>query len=184
MQRNIRRDTVSAFAGIKLLPHRLRNRVLGLDPLLRIAPGATLMSGIEFTGRGEIRVGNSYINSRCLIDGTGSVRIGDRALVAHGVKVLTATHEPGPSTQRGRAPIGLTTVIDDGVWVGAGAVILPGVHVGRGCVIAAGAVVTRDCLPDGLYAGVPAERKRDLPVDEHDAEPAAAGPVSPTHPTD
>jgi maltose O-acetyltransferase len=29
-------------------------------------------------------------------------------------------------------------------------------------VIAAGAVVTEDCAPDGLYAGVPARRIRDL----------------------
>jgi acetyltransferase-like isoleucine patch superfamily enzyme len=30
------------------------------------------------------------------------------------------------------------------------------------CVVAAGAVVTGDCEPDGLYAGVPARRVRDL----------------------
>jgi maltose O-acetyltransferase len=40
--------------------------------------------------------------------------------------------------------------------------VLDGVTIGAGCVIAAGAVVTRDCEPDGLYAGVPAVRKRDL----------------------
>jgi len=165
---------------MKLLPHRLRNGLLNLDPLLRIAPGATLMGGIEFTGRGKIRIGHSYVNSRCLIDGTGTVAIGDRVLIAHGVKVLTATHEPGPSLQRGREPIGLSTTIDDGVWVGAGAVILPGVHVAQGCVIAAGAVVTRDCLPDGLYAGVPAERKRDLPVGERIVERTAAASASST----
>jgi maltose O-acetyltransferase len=36
------------------------------------------------------------------------------------------------------------------------------VHLGDGVVVAAGAVVTEDCLPDGLYAGVPARRVRDL----------------------
>jgi maltose O-acetyltransferase len=40
--------------------------------------------------------------------------------------------------------------------------VLPGVTVGDGCVIAAGAVVNADCQPDGLYAGVPARRVRDL----------------------
>ncbi|WP_408003863.1 LbetaH domain-containing protein [Puerhibacterium puerhi] len=39
---------------------------------------------------------------------------------------------------------------------------MPGVTIGRGCIIAAGSVVTSDCQPDGLYAGVPAARKKDL----------------------
>jgi acetyltransferase-like isoleucine patch superfamily enzyme len=40
--------------------------------------------------------------------------------------------------------------------------IMPGVEVGPGCVVAAGAVVIKDCEPNGLYAGVPAKRVRDL----------------------
>jgi maltose O-acetyltransferase len=40
--------------------------------------------------------------------------------------------------------------------------VLPGVTIGAGCAVAAGAVVTADCEPDGLYAGVPARRVRDL----------------------
>ncbi|WP_247602466.1 DapH/DapD/GlmU-related protein [Gordonia rubripertincta] len=60
----------------------------------------------------------------------------------------------------GRRPI----VVGDYCWIGAGAIILPGVVVGEGCIISAGAVVIRDCEPNGLYAGVPAIRKRDLPT--------------------
>jgi acetyltransferase-like isoleucine patch superfamily enzyme len=40
--------------------------------------------------------------------------------------------------------------------------VLPGVTVAAGCVTAAGAVVAADTEPDGLYAGVPATRIRDL----------------------
>ena len=39
---------------------------------------------------------------------------------------------------------------------------MPGVTVGSGCIIAAGAVLTADCSPDGIYAGVPAKRIKDL----------------------
>lgn len=56
----------------------------------------------------------------------------------------------------------MTTTVGDGCWIGANATILPGVTVAPGCVIAAGAVVTKDTEPDGLYAGVPARRVRDL----------------------
>jgi maltose O-acetyltransferase len=42
------------------------------------------------------------------------------------------------------------------------AVIQPGVTVGRGCVVATAAAETKDCKPNGLYAGVPAGRVREL----------------------
>ncbi len=47
-------------------------------------------------------------------------------------------------------------VIQDDVWVGAGAIILHGVTIGRGSIIAAGAVVTRSIPPYAVVAGVPA----------------------------
>lgn len=47
-------------------------------------------------------------------------------------------------------------VIEDDVWLGAGATILDGVTVGKGCIVGAGAVVTKS-LPDySIAAGVPA----------------------------
>lgn len=52
--------------------------------------------------------------------------------------------------------------MEDGCWLGGNVTVLPGVTIGRGCVIAAGAVVTKSCDPNGLYAGVPARRIRDL----------------------
>ena len=48
-------------------------------------------------------------------------------------------------------------VIEDDVWLGAGAIITDGVRVGRGSVVAAGAVVTRDVPPHTVVAGVPAK---------------------------
>jgi acetyltransferase-like isoleucine patch superfamily enzyme len=48
-------------------------------------------------------------------------------------------------------------IIEDDVWVGAGAIILKGVTVGRGSIIAAGSVVTRDVYPYTLTGGTPAK---------------------------
>lgn len=47
-------------------------------------------------------------------------------------------------------------IIEDDVWVGAGAIILKGVTIGRGSIIAAGAVVTRTCDPYSIVGGIPA----------------------------
>jgi acetyltransferase-like isoleucine patch superfamily enzyme len=48
-------------------------------------------------------------------------------------------------------------VIEDDVWLGAGAIITDGVKVGRGAVVAAGAVVTKDVAPYTVVGGVPAK---------------------------
>jgi maltose O-acetyltransferase len=116
---------------------------------------------------------NVSFGERCIVahgaffDASGEIQIGDHVAIAAWVVVLSATHEIMPSTfRRDHAQVSLlTTVIERGCWIGARAVILPGVRVGEGCVIAAGAVVNQDCLPNGLYAGVPAKRVKDLPVE-------------------
>ncbi|MCB0239572.1 MAG: acyltransferase, partial [Anaerolineae bacterium] len=45
-------------------------------------------------------------------------------------------------------------VVEDDVWIGAGAVITDGVHIGRGAVVAAGAVVTQDVPSRTVVGGV------------------------------
>jgi maltose O-acetyltransferase len=47
-------------------------------------------------------------------------------------------------------------VIEDQVWIGAGAVVLPGVTIGRAAVVGAGAVVSRDVPANAVVKGVPA----------------------------
>lgn len=47
-------------------------------------------------------------------------------------------------------------IIEDDVWIGAGAIILKGVRIGRGSVIAAGSIVTKDTLPYSVNGGNPA----------------------------
>lgn len=53
-------------------------------------------------------------------------------------------------------------VLEDEVWIGAGATLLPGVRVGQGSVVAAGAVVNRDVPPFTVVGGVPARVLKEL----------------------
>jgi acetyltransferase-like isoleucine patch superfamily enzyme len=48
-------------------------------------------------------------------------------------------------------------VIEDDVWIGAGAVVTDGVRIGKGAVVAAGAVVNGDVEPHTVVGGVPAK---------------------------
>src|SRR5690625_5137976 len=95
---------------------------------------------------------------------SGSVTIGERCNIAMDVSFVTQSHQLGASSRRAGSVTAAPIVVGDGVWIGTRAMVLPGVTIGRGCVIAAGAVVSCDCEPDGLYAGVPAKRVKDLPA--------------------
>jgi maltose O-acetyltransferase len=105
----------------------------------------------------------TWINDRCYFDNRDRISIGSNCALAMEVMLCTSTHEIGDRNRRSgefrTAPI----VIGDGAWLGTRTLVLPGVTVGSGCVIAAGSVVTADLEPDGLYAGAPARRIRELP---------------------
>lgn len=53
-------------------------------------------------------------------------------------------------------------MIEDDVWLGAGAVITDGVRVGKGAVVAAGAVVTKDVPAHTVVGGVPARTIKEI----------------------
>jgi len=124
--------------------------------------GAGIYSGCHF-GSKDVTMGlGTFVNRGVLFDGTAPITLGRQVAVGHRAQFITSTHEIGPSSGRGGRVVDRPIVVGDGCWIGAGAIILPGVTVGDGCVIGAGTVVTRDCEPNGLYAGSPARRVRDL----------------------
>ena len=112
----------------------------------------------------KVRIGSEvFINVGFYHDGYDSLYIGDNVRIGPYVRVITATHDIGPPEQRGMVEVvGKPVVISDACWIGAGVTILPGVTLGRGCVVAAGAVVHESTPGDGLYAGNPARRVREL----------------------
>ena len=150
----------NTIAGSELVPRVLR------IPLLRAAGirvgRAHVWPGVVF-GHRKIRIGAmAVINRGCFLDSYGGIDIGDQVQLGFQVSLLTATHEIGPAERRCGYGYSEPITIGRGSWIGARATVLAGVTIGAGCVIAAGAVVTEDCEPNGVYAGVPARRVRDL----------------------
>jgi len=95
------------------------------------------------------------------IRANGGVRIGNRVLIAAHV-VITSRAHPAAVPRYGiveDAPI----VIEDDVWIGAGAIVLPGVTVGQGSIVGAGAVVTKSVEPRTIVGGVPAKQIGKVP---------------------
>lgn len=107
-----------------------------------------------------IKIGrDSLIGEYSVIRGQGGVQIGDRVYTSPFTQIIAVNHvfdDPNrPFVDQGITAEGI--VIEDDVWLGAGAIITDGVKVGKGAVVAAGAVVTRDVAPHTVVGGVPAK---------------------------
>jgi acetyltransferase-like isoleucine patch superfamily enzyme len=118
--------------------------------------------------RAGIRIGcDSLIGEFNVIRGQGGVSIGDRVYTAPLVQILAVNHlydDPSrPFIEQGITAQGI--LIEDDVWIGAGAIITDGVHVGRGAVIGAGAVVTHDVPAHTVVAGVPAKVVKEITLE-------------------
>lgn len=151
----------------------LGNRVAIDDYVLLDASGM----GIE-----KLTIGDDVIISRnCVIQAkTGTVKIGRKAdigcntvitssngiYIGNNVLIAANCYLGGgryitdrldiPMMEQGIFSQG-KTIIEDDVWLGAGAIALDGVRIGKGCIVGAGAVVTKD-LPDySVAVGVPAK---------------------------
>jgi maltose O-acetyltransferase len=92
----------------------------------------------------EIRIGSHVMFGPhvMVIGGNHNTRLPGR--------FMTEVHEKTPNDDLG-------VVIEDDVWVGAGAIILRGVTVGRGAIVAAGSVLTKSVPPYAIVAGNPAQ---------------------------
>jgi acetyltransferase-like isoleucine patch superfamily enzyme len=134
---------------------------------IEIGPGTIVMHGAVLhvynfrnMPHSGIKIGrDSLIGEYSVIRGQGGVQIGDRVYTSPFTQIIAVNHvfdDPSrPFVEQGITAEGI--VIEDDVWLGAGAIITDGVRVGKGAVVAAGAVVTKDVLPHTVVGGVPAK---------------------------
>lgn len=113
----------------------------------------------------HIKIGeNCLISEFNVLRGQGGITIGNNVYTSPFVQMVAVNHvyaDPEqPIISQGITAQGI--VIQDNVWIGAGAIILDGVCVGTGAVVAAGAVVTQDVPPYTIVAGVPAKVVKEI----------------------
>jgi acetyltransferase-like isoleucine patch superfamily enzyme len=98
---------------------------------------------------------NVGINSYCFIGVRGEVIIGDNVIFGPRVTILSEQHNYKNIDEliKLQGEKRYKTVIEDNVWVGAGATIMPGVTIKTGTVVGAGAVVTKDTDFNAIVAG-------------------------------
>lgn len=117
----------------------------------------TILPGCTATSVDRISFGSDVlISHRAFLQGAGGIQFGSKIMVGPNVMFITTTHDIHT-----RLSLSSPIVVEDGVWVGAGAIILPGVTLGAGCVVAAGALVNRDVPAGNVVGGVPAKSLSD-----------------------
>ncbi|HEY1595246.1 MAG TPA: acyltransferase [Thermoleophilaceae bacterium] len=151
---------VNTVAGSPALDRRTRLRLLrlgGIDVQNAIVEGGCFFFSSDMT------IGDhSMINHGCHFDTRAHIELGEAVGIASEVMLCTSTHDLGPSSKRWGAYRTAPITVGPGTWLGIRTIILPGVTIGEGVMVAAGAVVIGDLESNGVYAGIPAKRIRDL----------------------
>jgi maltose O-acetyltransferase len=160
-----------ALANTPLLPWNIRRRIFGLLGL--VSGDRTYIERNCHIASDSVSIGaGTYINHGFYAEGPSPITIGNDVRIGPFVRLITSTHEitDNPAKRASHTVHSRPIEIADGVWIGAGVTVLPGCTIATGCVVAAGAVVARSTEPNGIYAGVPARRLRDLQRSpEHEA---------------
>ncbi|MCK6391357.1 MAG: acyltransferase [Azonexus sp.] len=164
------KSKISPGAKIKFPKHlSIGRKVIIRTGAIVDAPGrCTLQLGDEVNLNQGVYLGafgshfivgdRTQFNRNALVDGRGSVRIGKDVLVGPGAQLISYQHRFADRDQPiNRQGLDLKEiVVEDDVWIGAGAIVLAGVTLGRGSIVGAGAVVTKSCPPFSILGGVPA----------------------------
>jgi len=140
--------------------YAVRKRILFYKTTLaKCGSGLYVHPNVIFYYPRNVLIGNNvYLNRGVFITARDNVSIGDNVLIGPNVIINTGNHiyndSNKPINQQGH--VSEPIIIEDDVWIGAGAIILKGVIIGKGAVIAAGSVVTKCVEANTMVAGVPA----------------------------
>ena len=129
----------------------------------RLGAGVIIKPGVRVKFPWRLTVGNNaWLGEDVWIDNLAEVKIGDNACLSQSAYLCTGSHDwSSPGFDLIVKPI----TIEAGGWICARAVVGPGVTVGEGAVLGLGSTATRSLEPWGVYAGVPAERRRTRALD-------------------
>jgi acetyltransferase-like isoleucine patch superfamily enzyme len=137
-----------------------RAKIIWRSGSVSIGAHNTIRDGVILDAqKGSIVVGdNVSFNDYTIVLGHGGVHIGNDVRIAAQVLITSFEHNFDDPTQpiRLQGNTNKTVIIEDDVWIGAGAKILAGAHISHGCVIGANAVVKGETVPFGVYGGIPA----------------------------
>lgn len=131
------------------------------DSRIQIGDGVLISRGTVISTGGRVEIGeNANLGVETLIHSDHEVRLGRAVLLAArcylmGVADYRHDRVDVPVIEQGKGPKE-PLVLEDHVWVGAGAFVRAGVTVGHDAIVAVNSVVTKSVAPYAVVAGTPA----------------------------
>lgn len=130
---------------------------------ISIKSGAYIKSGARLcpcNEGAEILIGqNTTVGYNTNIFSSKKITIGDDCMIAANVYIVDSDHGTARNQlMNNQENITDEIIIENDVWLGAGAVILKGSYISKGCVIAANSVVKGRLEPYGIYGGIPVKK--------------------------
>jgi putative colanic acid biosynthesis acetyltransferase WcaF len=124
----------------------------------KIGSGTTIKPGVNIKYPWHLNIGNSvWIGENVWIDCLVPITLGNNVCISQGAILLTGSHNYKKTTfDLITKPI----VLEDGVWIGAGAMVSPGVIAYSHAVLTGGSVATGNLDAYSVYQGNPAVKKR------------------------
>jgi acetyltransferase-like isoleucine patch superfamily enzyme len=122
-------------------------------------------TGVRVTHWDKIELGsNVAVFETCYLDGQGGITIGDNVSIAHQSSLISFDFDIGdPATLLKYSPKRLKPIfIGDDVMIFSGVRVFAGANIASRTVIAANAVVREGNYESGVYAGLPAIKKKTL----------------------
>jgi maltose O-acetyltransferase len=130
---------------------------------ISVGSNTKIVGPIKLNYINKVTIGKDcWIGRNFIVDGNGSVTIGDRCDFAPSVVINTGGHEIGTAERRAGKGITHISLIGSGTWIGTKVLIINGSKIGDSVIVAAGSVVTKEVDSNLLVAGVPAMVKRKL----------------------
>lgn len=133
-----------------------------------------VMHDVSFAKGMDIQIGNN-VQFGPYCDVTTATHFGNDILLAGKVSIVGRQDHtfsvPGKTIWDGERGDNGLTIIEDDVWIGAGAIIMSDLTIGRGSIVAAGSVVTKNVDPCTIVGGNPARfiKNRFETIEEKEA---------------
>ena len=131
---------------------------------------AWIQPNVQFVETNKLKVGRFFgINSGSYVNAVGGINIGDYVLIGSNVTISSGQHQIDGSASPvfSRPILPKEIIIEDDVWIGAGAVIMPGITLRKGTVVGACSVVTKDTTEYSVVVGAPARKIRSRIIEDN-----------------
>lgn len=128
----------------------------------RIGKNVTIKPCINIKYPWFLQIGDeTWVGENVWIDCLVPVTIGANVCLSQGAILLTGSHNYKTTSFD---LITKSVVLEDGVWIGAGAMVNLGITAGSHAVLTAGSIATKSLEPYSIYQGNPAIKIRDREI--------------------